>query len=213
MDTSLTCKFCSKQCKNPNSHRNHERLCNENPDRQFTCFSSKNPNKQVTRDWKRSNGAIKAKELGVPFVTSEKQRLALSRSMKSRSKEWHAENGKKIAETVRQKVLNGEWHSSISKKRQVEYRGIRFDSSWEVAYAKYLDSNGIEWDRCKDSFQYQYGNKDRMYTPDFYLVKSGSYVEIKGLQRDRDIAKWNQFPKDKTLIVLKEKELKELGIV
>jgi hypothetical protein len=30
----LLCKFCSKECKNDNSLRNHERLCKENPNKQ-----------------------------------------------------------------------------------------------------------------------------------------------------------------------------------
>jgi len=28
------CKYCGRECKNPNSLRNHERLCKENPNRQ-----------------------------------------------------------------------------------------------------------------------------------------------------------------------------------
>jgi hypothetical protein len=30
----LSCKFCKKVCKNENSHRNHERLCKLNPNKQ-----------------------------------------------------------------------------------------------------------------------------------------------------------------------------------
>ena len=33
MNTNL-CKFCSKECKSPNSLRNHERLCKSNPNKQ-----------------------------------------------------------------------------------------------------------------------------------------------------------------------------------
>lgn len=29
----LICKYCGKECKNENSHRNHERLCPSNPNR------------------------------------------------------------------------------------------------------------------------------------------------------------------------------------
>ena len=35
---SLICKFCQKACKNTNSQRNHERLCKENPNKQFSKF-------------------------------------------------------------------------------------------------------------------------------------------------------------------------------
>lgn len=33
---SQNCKFCNKKCKNPNSLRNHERLCPQNKDRVYT---------------------------------------------------------------------------------------------------------------------------------------------------------------------------------
>lgn len=214
MYNSLTCNFCNKRCKNSNSHRNHERLCKENPNRQFTWFSSNNPEVIAKRrTGKKSNGAIKAKELGVPFFVSEATRKKISINSKSISKEKKLEHSKQVSKTIKEKVLRGEWHNSISRKKQIEYKGIRFDSSWEVAYAKYLDSQNTKWTRCIESFPYNYENKDRRYFPDFYLIELNEYVEIKGLQRARDVAKWDQFPKDKKLVVLKEKELKKLGII
>lgn len=40
MDDSkrFVCKYCGKVCKNANSHRNHERLCHDNPNRQISNF-------------------------------------------------------------------------------------------------------------------------------------------------------------------------------
>lgn len=35
MENVFICKFCGKQCKNPNSLRNHERLCPNNKDRVY----------------------------------------------------------------------------------------------------------------------------------------------------------------------------------
>lgn len=34
METYI-CKYCGRLCKNPNSLRNHERLCKSNPNRQI----------------------------------------------------------------------------------------------------------------------------------------------------------------------------------
>ena len=31
----LSCCYCSKECKNANSHQNHERLCPNNPNRNY----------------------------------------------------------------------------------------------------------------------------------------------------------------------------------
>lgn len=39
------CKYCGKECKNPNSLRNHGRLCKQNPDHQNTTFQLNNPQK------------------------------------------------------------------------------------------------------------------------------------------------------------------------
>lgn len=39
MENVFICKFCGKQCKNPNSLRNHERLCPNNKDRIYTSYT------------------------------------------------------------------------------------------------------------------------------------------------------------------------------
>ena len=67
--------------------------------------------------------------------------------------------------------------------------------------------------RCKDSFSYNFQNKLRRYTPDFYLVDTCEYVEIKGYKTEKDDAKWCQFPKDKTLKILVEYDLKQLNVI
>lgn len=41
-DNKYICKFCGKECKNPNSLRNHERLCKENPNKDISSFVSHN---------------------------------------------------------------------------------------------------------------------------------------------------------------------------
>ena len=48
----FVCNYCQKECKNHNSHRNHERLCQLNPKRQQSNFKFvKEPwNKGLTKD-------------------------------------------------------------------------------------------------------------------------------------------------------------------
>ena len=43
----MICKFCSKECKNQNSLRNHERLCKENPNRQLPIRSAESEQKRL----------------------------------------------------------------------------------------------------------------------------------------------------------------------
>ena len=47
----LLCTYCKKECKNPNSLRNHERLCKLNPDRQLTTYEKGiNPFQSVSKN-------------------------------------------------------------------------------------------------------------------------------------------------------------------
>jgi hypothetical protein len=218
------CKYCDGSRKNPNSLRNHERLCKKNPDRQHTSFEDSEVQKALSIKKKECgylNGATKAKALGVPFITSIETRAKLSKANKNRSPEFRAQIGKKISATVKEKVANGEWHYSFSKVRTHEhispYAGpVKLHGSWEVAYAQYLDANHIKWRRPTqkvDKFYYEYDELKTgsgYYIPDFYLLDEDIWVEIKGYETAKDQAKWKWFPHH--LKVLKSKDLKELDI-
>ena len=144
----LICKHCGKECKNENSLRNHERLCKENPNRQFTPFHN--------QDFQRSNNEnqyTKAKRLGLELpVVSEETRAKLRKSNASRTPEWNKENGKRISETIKKKVREGTWHTSLARHMHIDYNGVDLHGSWELKYAQYLDANNIKWIRNKESF-------------------------------------------------------------
>lgn len=205
----LLCKFCNRECKNENSLRNHMRLCKSNPDRQYSSFLDP----KVRASFTPSNAAIKAKNEGREYITSQETRYKLSENSKSRTSEWNKENGRKIADAIKRKVDEGTWHTSLAKHMHIDYNGIDLHGSWELAYAKFLDANNIKWQRCNESFAYEFDGKIRKYTPDFYLIDSDEYVEIKGYKTKKDYAKWDQFPKHRKLIVLMSKELKEMKII
>ena len=54
--------------------------------------------------------------------------------------------------------------------------GLKFRSSWEANYARYLNYRGIEWKYEEEYFETLYGK----YTPDFYLPREDKYIEVKG---------------------------------
>jgi len=118
---------------------------------------------------------------------------------------------KKISDTINEKIKNNNWHNSFSKARTYDYKGIKFHGSWEVNYAKYLDKNNIKWRRPNEQFEYVFENKKRKYTPDFYLIEEGTYIEIKGHKTKKDEAKWNQFPMK--LKILRGIDLFKIGII
>jgi len=87
---------------------------------------------------------------------------------------------------------------------------VCFRSSYELAYAKYLDSISELWMYEMETFDLG----DTTYTPDFFLPRLEKFVEIKGYMLPKAQDKINQFreqyPWD--LEVLRLKELKELGV-
>ena len=147
----------------------------------------------------------------VSRTISEGTKLWVSQNPKT--PEWHSAHGKKVSETIKKKVANNEWHTSLARHMHIDYNGVDLHGSWEVAYAKYLDANNIKWNRNKDSFPYIFNGKERRYTPDFYLIDTDEYIEIKGYKTEKDNAKWTQFPKEKKLIILMHAELKEMNIL
>ena len=159
-------------------------------------------------NWKPSNGAIKAKEEGREFIVSASQRKKNSEAVLRRTKEFNIAQGKEVQKTVSNKVALGEWHAGKTKK--FEYNGIKLDGNWELQYAKFLDKNNVKWMRPTQSFQYEFEGKKHNYFPDFYLTELNEYVEIKGRERPKDIAKQIQFPHK--LTVLRFKDLKLLGL-
>ena len=204
----MNCKFCEKECKNDNSLRNHQRLCKLNPERQTTPFQDKDKQKEIAKirgsknQWSNTN-----------YKLSDDTRKKLSKAAKERNANESEESKAKRKATIAKKVENGEWHVSLAKDHHYNYNGVDLHGTWELKYAKWLDENQIRWQRCKDSFSYVYEGKTRKYTPDFYLIDTDEYIEIKGYKTEKDEAKWAQFPEYRTLNVLLKDELRAMNII
>lgn len=86
---------------------------------------------------------------------------------------------------------------------------VCFRSSYELVFAKYLDSIHELWMYEMETFDL--GNTT--YTPDFFLPRQEKFVEIKGYMLPKAQEKINQFRKQYPwdLDVLQLKELKSLG--
>lgn len=98
----------------------------------------------------------------------------------------------------------GQWYTS-------KFAGkVYLDSSYEFAYARFLDESEIDWRKNRNKFPYQWEGKTRFYIPDFWLVMSDEYIEVKGYVTPKDQAKWDNFPHK--LTVLKRSDLKALGL-
>lgn len=130
-----------------------------------------------------------------------------SRTNLLRSKDTY----RKVSTTIREKVKNGNWHNGSGRAKKQKYKGISFDSNWEVLVAKWLDSTNVIWERPNKGFMYPWKDKESYYFPDFYLPGTNEFLEVKGLPTQRDVIKWKHFPY--TLIYMFGEELYELGLI
>lgn len=151
------------------------------------------------------------------FAKTKKSR---SEKMKLWWKQHHKEMCKKRKQQAKKRDYsawmkknwaNPEFHAKMCKIRKTQskgnqlrhpnasfyrtmYEGINgkfwMRSSWEVAYAKWLDHYGIRW--TYESKKFCIGN-GRYYTPDFYLVDQKEYVELKGWMTKKDEKKIEKF--------------------
>ena len=72
---------------------------------------------------------------------------------------------------------------------------VRVDGTWEQLVANKLNEEKINWRRNISRFDYtNEHNIKSTYTPDFYLVESDTYVEVKGYETEKDRCKWRDFP-------------------
>lgn len=96
---------------------------------------------------------------------------------------------------------------SVSKIKVIKYKDLLLRSSWEVAYAKYLDLQGYRWEYEPKAFETPYG----FYIPDFWVHELRSYVEVKGWFRKDAKLKFGSFKEVHPIILADGKYLKSLG--
>lgn len=88
-------------------------------------------------------------------------------------------------------------------------------SSYEIAYAKYLDSKEIDW--IYEPKRFILKTINRTYLPDFYLPKEDEYIEIKGYLDKTSFLLFDTFKKEysniKIIMIHGKKELRKIGVL
>lgn len=123
----------------------------------------------------------------------------------------------KVKLIIKRRSYKGKNHPNFGKIpipcKKIKYKGIQMRSTWEVAYAKYLDRKEIKWQYESETFELSKGST---YTPDFYLPETDTYVEIKGRWYKDAKKKFKLFQKKYysiNIILLTRKELRKLKII
>lgn len=192
MEIKYICKFCNKECVNANSHRNHERLCPMNPDRNYISHTL----------------GIKPWNKGLTKETNER----VAKFGKTHSEKYSGKNspwyGKHHSmETIeKMKETCGGYRQGSGRGKHGWYKGYYCDSSWELAFVIYNLEHDIKFERNRKVFTYNYKNKNHTYMPDW--IVDNKYIEIKGYCNEQWQAKLAQFPKDEILEVLTKNEMK-----
>lgn len=207
------CKFCGSARKNANSLRNHERLCKLNPDykkieKTENFYKAMHKRKDTHTG---TNQYTRAKLLGLPKpIMSKETRLKLSESSKMQT--WDADRRLRHSIAMNKAVINNpnsySSHNVCGRSKRIEYNGKILLSSWEYIVAKFLDSNNIEWTNELTPFKYEWNNSTHLYFPDFYLPKYNLYIEVKGYERERDLAKWKVVD---NLIIIKKDDINAIN--
>jgi hypothetical protein len=205
----MNCQYCKKECLNPNSLRNHERLCKENPNRQILKSNFIAYNKErKDLGLPGSNQYTKAKKEGRVITLSDDTRKKLSDSVKGRklTNDQKSRISDSMKKVVREKPESYSASNVNGRVKKVLYKGILLDSKWELEFAKWCDEESIPWEKNTVGFEYEWNGK-RIYYPDFYLSSIKRYVEVKGYERERDLEKWKSVP---DLIIIKMAEIKKI---
>jgi len=209
----MECVFCGSVKTNLNSLKNHQRLCKNNPDRQKTWLEQQYENgsqpnfftdehREKLKEWGKK-GRIKQGDL------TEETKTKISVKIKK----LHNTEEYKKAQSERMKKVVKNNPDSYSKKnisgrvKNIEHSGYIFKGNWELEVGKFLLDNNIKFEQPENPIPYFWNNDWHLYFPDFYLPDFDKFIEVKGYERERDLAKWAVV---KNLIVLKQKEIDKI---
>ena len=191
----LLCKHCNKECKNDNSLRNHERLCKNNPDRNLDHIHRGQVKRTNSLRTRKDRGTFRNQWSDPNYELKDSTRKKLSDH--SKSIVWSEEQKIKHSERMKKAVEaypNSYTSSNRGRVKQFEYKGIKFQGTWELEFYKFCEEKNIAIERSNEWFEYEW-NGIRKYFPDFYLPEKDLYIEVKGYETERDRAKWTAFPK------------------
>lgn len=156
----FNCKFCQREGSSASGNGVHERFCQLNPHRK---------ERKTYEPWNKGKS-----KLTDARVAKHAQHLK-DEHASGRLKTIISDSGKrKLSELAKARGFGG---YRPHPNRGSRYKGIWFDSSWEVSLAKSLDEHSIDWVRPKVGFVWS--DKGNKYYPDFFLPEYNVYLDPK----------------------------------
>lgn len=200
----MNCKYCNSEQKF-NGLKTHEMYCKLNPNRKNRCGENNPMYGKIG-----SNQHTKAKRDGRKIQISDLTRMKISEKLKGRR--FSDEQRNKISEYMKKAVLDNPDSYSASnvsgRAKIIDYKGFKLKGRWELAVAKWLDSDQIVWTNIIPTpFEYFWEGSVHYYFPDFYLEEFGTYLEVKGYERERDRIKWKSVER---IIILRKEEIQKI---
>jgi hypothetical protein len=175
-------------------------------------FSDTKTKSKKVRKGRGGNQYTKAKELGLPSPKVTKETIA--KSIETKKKNGTLKKTKAQRETtsiaMKKAVKNNPasyTKSNRGRAKHIVFNGIDFIGQWEVDFYKWALIEDLNPQRPTQGFKYTW-HGERLYYPDFYLPILNIYVEVKGYETERDLAKWKDFTE--TLSVVRKNEIKEI---
>ena len=139
----------------------------------------------------------------------------------------HNLTGRKLTNEHKENLSKSAWNNKGNGFAKVKFykvwcpfleKEVSVQGTYELKYSQYLNEHNILWDRGKHiSLQYKRFEDDitRNYYPDFFLVESEEYIEIKGFFSDSDknkMKKVQEQNKKISLSILQKEDLDKLNI-
>ena len=178
-NTPGNCRHCNKYCKNQNSLRNHERLCKQNPERQFTKMHSTFWQEEMRSRIDYANPWNK----GLTKQTDERVARGCENVKKYYETHEGSFKGKHHCEDTRLQMSNNakenDFASHFGTSKRITYKGEHFQSTYEVAVAQSLDDYGVRWTKPKRLKYVDPSGKFHYYPADLYLIDYDAYLDPK----------------------------------
>ncbi len=204
----LSCCFCEKTFQSVNALTQHELRCSKNPNRKDYCKAGFNleGNATIKRgETKETSARLRRQGETLHRLYEEGKRISATKGKPGTflGKHHTKEQIDKMMET---------YHSTLtSRKSRYKfgvYKDVYCDSGWELAFLIYCFDRNIDVKRCSESFEYYNPVKHKMcrYYPDFII--EDTYYEIKGQLDKESLSKIEQFPADRTLVVIDSHQIK-----